>query len=340
MKTGTCRCDNRIFFDNHTCVSCEASLGRCTVCDSLTSFTQRKNRLRCDTCEVQAYPCINQEHGICQCYNAKPGQLCVWCAYTRVIPPLDQPESIQRWSRMESAKRRLLLQLKDLGLPPFVGDTAEEYPLLFEFREDSVDENGNPQKVITGHQNGLITINLKEADSVHRETLRVQLGEPQRTLIGHMRHEVGHYIDWSWAMRVAKGRYHELFGDPDAIDYSEAMKRHYESGPPADWADQHVSAYATMHPWEDFAETVNVYLDIMAIATTSNALAGKKLDLSADADHRKLVQAVLKIVIEVSEYNLDLGLLPLLPEQLSPAVLDKLAFIHELRSAKKAEPVA
>lgn len=332
MKTGTCRCDNRIFFNNHRCLSCDASLGRCNVCNSLTSFSKEEKSSQCDTCKTEVFSCVNQEHDVCQSYNAEPDALCRWCQLTNVIPPLDNSESVQRWARMESAKRRLLLQLEDLGLPPYVADTQSTHPLLFEFLENTVDKKGKPKKVITGHQNGLITINLAEADSVHRERLRVKLGEPQRTLIGHMRHEVGHYIDWAWASRVAPDEYHALFGDPDSVDYGEAMKKHYEVGAPVNWADNHVSAYATMHPWEDFAETVNVYLDIMAIATTSNELAGRNLDLSASADHRELVNSVLQIVLEVSEYNFDLGLAPLLPERLPPAVLDKLAYVHDLRS--------
>ena len=233
---------------------------------------------------------------------------------------------------IESAKCFLLLQLNDLSLPPFIDKLQESHPLQFEFLEDRIDETGQKKMITTGHEKGLITINLAEADSVHRERLRVELGEPQRTLIGHLRHEVGHYIDWSWASRYAKDRYHRLFGDPATVDYSQAMQHHYDNGPPKNWAENHFSAYATMHPWEDFAEMVNVYLDIMAIATTANDLGGRDFDMSPDGDVNKLVASILKIVVEVSEYNFDLGLLPLLPEQLSPPVMEKLAFVHSLRN--------
>jgi hypothetical protein len=164
----------------------------------------------------------------------------------------------------------------------------------------------------------------------------VQLGEPQRTLIGHLRHEAGHYIDWSWASRTALTEYQSLFGDPSAIDYKMAIEHHYEHGPPVDWESRCVSAYATMHPWEDFAETVNAYLDIMAIAVTARDLGRSELDVSPAADAYQLVDAVLEIVVEASEYNFDLGLLPLLPEQLSPTVIEKLAYVHSLRSPARA----
>jgi hypothetical protein len=278
------------------------------------------------------FACNNQRHGVCGSYNAGRDTFCRWCEFTDIIPALSQPSIVNRWAKMEAAKRRLLHQLEDLCLPPYIADTATTHPLRFAFREDAVGKDGQKKPVTTGHQNGLITINLAEADSVHREQVRVQLGEPQRTIIGHMRHEVGHYIDWAWASRVAADEYHQLFGDPAKFDYSVAMKRHYEMGPPLNWADNHVSAYATMHPWEDFAETVNVYLDIMAIATTANDIGGQQFDLSVDADPTSLVRSVLQIVVEVSEYNFDLGLTPLLPERLPPAVIEKLCCIHRLRS--------
>jgi hypothetical protein len=203
-------------------------------------------------------------------------------------------------------------------MPPFVDDVQQTHPLCFAFQEDYVDPQGNPVRITTGHKDGLITLNLVEADSVHRELQRVQLGEPQRTLIGHLRHEAGHYIDWSWATRTARPEYLNLFGDPTAMDYNQALQRHYEQGPPADWESGYVSAYATMHPWEDFAETVNAYLDILAIAITAHDLGRSELDVSPAADADQLVDAVLEIVVEASEYNFDLGLLPLLPERFSP----------------------
>ena len=332
VKTGKCRCGNRIFFNNHHCLSCQATLARCIPCGALTSLTTTQKSSSCDTCGTVVHACINQVHGVCHSFNAAPNQLCRWCAFTRVVPQLNDLERVRRWAVIESAKRFLLLQLNDLSLPPFIDKLQESHPLQFEFLEDSIDETGQKKMITTGHEKGLITINLAEADSVHRERLRVELGEPQRTLIGHLRHEVGHYIDWSWASRYAKDRYHRLFGDPAAVDYSQAMQHHYDNGPPKNWAENHVSAYATMHPWEDFAETVNVYLDIMAIATTANDLGGRDFDMSPDGDVNKLVASILKIVVEVSEYNFDLGLLPLLPEQLSPPVMEKLAFVHSLRN--------
>ncbi len=189
----------------------------------------------------------------------------VVCQFTSLIPDLDEPPNLNRWITLEAAKRRLLAELEQLGLPPYIADMRVQFHSPSSFAAPTL-INGALQPVVTGHAEGVIVINAEEADSDRREATRVLLGEPQRTLIGHMRHEIGHYIDWSFASRVAKQSYVELFGDPLAVDYEQAKQRHYASGAPTDWPTKFVSAYASMHPWEDFAETVNAYLDLMAIA--------------------------------------------------------------------------
>ena len=275
---------------------------------------------------------MNQVHAVCNSFTVSPDSLCRWCGFTTIIPDLSQPNVKHRWAALETAKRQLLVQLEQLKLPPFVADLQTTHPLRFKFLAETMDVNGDTQNVTTGHEDGLIVIDLQEADSVYRESLRVRLGEPQRTLVGHMRHEIGHYVDWCFASRVALKEYHELFGDPLYVDYEQAMKSYYANGVSFDWSASYVSQYATMHPWEDFAETVNVYLDIMAIASTANDQRRANFDLSPKADAKVLVNEVLKIVVEVSEYNFDLGLQPLLPEKLSIAVLNKLCYVHALRA--------
>jgi hypothetical protein len=92
-------------------------------------------------------------------------------------------------------------------------------------------------------------------------------------LLGHFRHEVGHYF---WDRLVATDphqleEFRVLFGD-DRQDYGEALKRHYDEGAPANWQDTYISMYATMHPWEDFAETWAHYLHIVDTLETAGAL--------------------------------------------------------------------
>lgn len=334
MKTGRCECENRLFFGNFKCLKCGRDVGQCDRCGALTSFSNPdSNSKKCLRCGEISFPCVNYSQMVCNAFVGVENSLCRWCRFTTVAPTLSKPGNVKQWAILESAKRRLLLELESLQLPPFIHRLLTTHPLTFQFLEDNVDAVGQVQPVITGHDFGLITINLAEADSVQREKLRIALNEPQRTLIGHMRHEIGHYIDWSYASRIDADEYHRLFGNPNEIDYDAALKRHYEQGPPSDWVSSYVSAYATMHPWEDFAETVNLYLDIMAIGTTAAEQGMSKLDLSPQIYMNGIVQAVLQIAVTVSEFNFDLGLLPLLPERLSPAVVEKLAFIHRLRSA-------
>lgn len=331
MKTGRCRCDNRIFFNNFACVACRAKLGRCCQCDTLTSFQRTESAWTCDACHAVVHRCQNHDRQVCNSFLSNANQLCKWCVFTIDIPDLSVPDNVDRWAAMEASKRQLLLQLMELKLPPYVDDLRTTHPLTFRFIEDSV-VNGQTCKTLTGHTDGVITVNLAEADTVHRERQRVDLDEPQRTLIGHMRHEIGHYIDWAWASRVDREGYIQVFGDPSQSDYATAVKRCYQSDAPRGWEQHHVSRYASIHPWEDFAETVNVYLDLMAIAVTANDQGTARMDTSPSSDPSKLVPEVLKIVVEVSEYNHDLGLNALLPEKLPPTVIKKLAFVHQLRT--------
>jgi len=333
MKSGRCQCGNRLFFGNSVCLKCCLSVGRCSVCEALTGFSAAPGgNFTCTRCQAVCGRCTNQAQQACNSFVSPNESLCAWCRFTQIAPDQSKPENIKRWVELERAKRRLLVELKALSLPPFIGNLASTHPLSFQFLEDEVFANGTVKKIYTGHEAGVIVVNIKEADSVYRERARVALGEPQRTLIGHLRHEIGHYIDWCYAGRVASEGYRNLFGDPLAFDYDDARRRYYTSGPPATWGSSYVSAYATMHPWEDFAETVNVYLDIMAIADTANTQGTASIDLSPSSPAEAIVQSVLDVAVNVSEFNLDIGLLPLLPEKFSAKVIEKMTFIHCLRS--------
>lgn len=288
---------------------------------------------QCDQpgCIQTVAPCANRHQAACTSFvSSDSGDLCEWCQFTSLIPDLDFPANVARWSALEAAKRRLLAELEQLGLPPYIDDLRVTYPLTFQFPAPTV-VDGVKQVVITGHADGVITINAEEADSDRREATRVALGEPQRTLIGHMRHEIGHYIDWSYAWQVARDEYVQLFGDPIATDYEQSKQRHYSQGAPPDWRTKHVSAYASMHPWEDFAETVNAYLDLMAIAETARDQKLGDIDVSPAAEISRVIQQVLPMAVAISEFNTDLGLPPLLPEHLSHAAVAKLGFVHRLR---------
>jgi hypothetical protein len=332
MKAGKCNCGNRLFFNNTACLKCGKSVGRCSACEHLTSFEAKGNGTTCTNCKANVYPCKNQLAQVCNCFVQTADALCVWCGFTAVTPDLTKSGNAERWIELERAKRRLLVELKTLRFPPFVGDFSKTHPLVFQFLEDRVEPDGTATRVFTGHESGVVVINVMEADSVYRERTRVALGEPQRTLIGHMRHEIGHYIDWCYSSQSTSAEYHRLFGDPMSVNYDAAIQKHYSVGPPAGWALSHVSAYATMHPWEDFAETVSVYLDVLAIAETANTQGMASIDLSPQAPADSIIRKALEISVMVSEFNLDFGLMPLLPENFSPKVFEKLTYVHCLRS--------
>lgn len=335
MKTSHCRCGNRIFFNNQSCLACGREVGRCDHCHALSSMTIAKDGLHhCDqpNCGLTVVACSNRINKACNSFvmSSAPG-ICRWCELTTVIPDLSHPKNFARWGALEAAKRRLLIALEQLHLPPYIAGVAGKYPLTFHFLAPTVLTDGTVVPVSTGHADGLITISAEEADSDRREATRIALREPQRTLIGHMRHEIGHYLDWCYASRVDLPGYIDLFGDPSSIDYEQAKQRHYNDGPPADWPARFVSAYASMHPWEDFAETVNAYLDMMAIAETANDQGLANINTAATAEMPTIVSEVLRIAITISEFNSDLGLQLLLPEQLPPPTIAKLAYVHRLR---------
>jgi len=336
MRRGSCQCGRKTFFGNSLCLGCGRSLGRCWKCGQMSSFALAadSSRWTCDACLAVAFSCRNRDPGGCNGYNPSPEKLCRYCQFTRVVPELSQPGNLAAWVELERAKRRLLVQLDHLQLPPFSPDPAFNHPLAFEFKHDQTLPDGSLERVFTGHQNGCITVNVQEADSVYRERIRVELGEPQRTLIGHMRHEYGHYLN-GCCEADCPDRCRLLFGDPQAVSYADAKWQYYQQGPAADWSQRHASAYATMHPWEDFAETVNLYLDLMAIAETANDQQTAAIDVTTPFDFRQAVPDILAVAIAASEFNLDMGLPVLLPESIAEPVVDKLEFIHGLRRLRR-----
>jgi hypothetical protein len=203
---------------------------------------------------------------------------------------------------------------------------------------------------MTGHDEGIITLNIAEADSAFRENMREKMGEAYRTVLGHLRHEIGHYY---WDRLIRNGPslrgFRNLFGD-DAQDYDEAVQRHYEQGAPANWAESYISAYATMHPWEDWAETWAHYLHMIDTLETakSHALSlrvpaaertGDQIstDTVAFRDFDSLTSNWNAVTLALNSLNRSMGLKDAYPFVLSPRVLEKLRFVHDLIQSRRAE---
>lgn len=349
MRTWRCVCGQTIFFENTACVTCGRELGVCPECEELTALLPNGvGRYLCgnEDCRQEIVKCRNYEsqwvcnHGVLE---RDGGSLCRNCRFTETIPDLSVPGNLEKWSRLEAAKRRLFYDLDLLSLP--YGTAAEGFclPLAFDFKADALPPDGDwrssqdGEQVFTGHANGRITINLREADDAERERTRVEMGESQRTLIGHFRHEIGHYY---WDLLI-KDRTEEefkvFFGDHHCPNYAEALQQHYQNGPPFDWRSRFVTAYATMHPWEDFAETWATYLDMISTLDTAshNGLieAGQTL-LDFDA----MLLTYGRLGIALNEFNRNLGLLDAAPKIFVAPVVEKLRYVHRLIAASGRSP--
>lgn len=282
---------------------------------------------------AQRIDCANRELAGCNWLADRQGALCRSCRLTRTRPNTADAAGLEAFVVAERAKRRVLVQLLELGLPGI-----KEGSLAFDLLSSA------ERPVTTGHADGVITIDLAESDDARREARRAQLGEPYRTMLGHLRHELGHYMEPLLIVGdEASAACRQLFGD-DRVDYGEALERHYTEGPPADWQDRYVSAYATMHPWEDWAETFAHYLHITDTLETAGefgvivegprAVADDSLATVPGAnlgehDFATILESWLPLTYALNAINRSMGREDLYPFALAPAVVKKLSFVHE-----------
>ncbi len=292
--------------------------------------------------------CRNDEqHGACNwaldANDANP--FCRSCRFTRTLPDLADPARRTAWIKLEQAKRRLLHALIDYRLPLATKAEDPAAGLAFDFLADEPAPPGvAAAPTLTGHDHGLITINIAEADDVERERRRHALHEEYRTLLGHFRHEVGHcYWDrlLGGADAARRDAFRAAFGNERA-DYGAALARHHRSGPPADWAETFVSAYASSHPWEDWAETWAHYLH-MADAVESAADCGLSLQPSRSGEPAfapvpgaarrmtfdEMAERWFPLSYMMNCLNRCVGLPDAYPFLLNSSALAKLRFVHE-----------
>ena len=297
-----------------------------SACAAAPSSASSRERRELVTLSPGAARCANLELAGCNWLVDATGELCASCRLTRTRPADDDAEGLEHFRDAEAAKRWLLFELGELGLP--VQSWRErDGGLAFEL----LSSDRGP--VTTGHADGVITLDVAESDDAHREALREQLGEPYRTVLGHFRHEIGHYY---WPLLVPEGpareRCRALFGD-EREDYGAALERHYETGPPPDWSQRFVSAYATMHPWEDWAETFAHYLHIWDTLQTAGAFGvnvrGAEAPAPDGGDFRELLDDWLPLTYALNALSRSMGRDDLYPFVLPAPVVDKLAFVHE-----------
>jgi hypothetical protein len=354
MRVFTCgNCGQLVFFHNSDCLRCRSPLGYVHDRLDVVALTEvEAGRLvdlgspvrvwqRCGTAELTGCNWLVP-------VGTGTGSLCASCCLTRTRPGADDPDGLAEFRAAEMAKRRLVFQLAELELPLRPRDEGGATGVAFDLLSSTA------TKIITGHDDGVITLDLAEADDQHRERLRLQLNEPYRTVLGHFRHEIGHYY---WPILVhedaALDACRALFGD-DRADYGAAVAAHYDEpeGPATAWLDDHISRYATMHPYEDWAESFAHYLHILDTLETAvsfgiggsparSALTGEpprgerggRPDPTRPDGSRSFGQVVdhwLELSYGLNQINQSMGGSDLYPFVLAPAVIRKLAFIDRL----------
>jgi hypothetical protein len=362
MKIFRCQsCEKVVYFENTQCTNCGTVLGFLPEHFLISGLVPADD----DRWRPLAPQAEGRHYRMCQNYSRE--KVCNWmvpentqsafcgaCRFNQTIPDLTVPGNKALWRRIETGKHRLLYSLLRLDLPLVSKQEDPENGLAFAFLAETEPVFAESAHAMTGHKHGLITINIAEADDVLRERMRQNLTEPYRTILGHFRHESGHYY-WYPLARNAEWltAFRKMFGD-ERQDYASAMRNNYEQGAPADWQSRFVSAYAASHPWEDWAETWAHYLHIIDVLETAWVF---RLRVSAgdDENHQmssapdfdpyrtvsidQLIDHWLPLTFAVNSLNRSMGQSDLYPFVLSPPVLSKLGFVHQsVRQAATAIP--
>ncbi len=398
MKIFFCDCSENtfLFFESVVCTVCARLVGYCPDRDIVAAFSPANvgeevvssgGGSDADDREISGGDLwvserVTRRYRQCQNYSQHqvcnwmvpeddPNPLCVACRLNEMIPDLGRPENIEYWRKLEQAKRHCLYGVLRLGLPLVSRREDPARGLSYRFLADRdpgsefTEPMAGQQPVMTGHDNGIITINLAEADDIARTRARVQLGETYRTPLGHFRHEIGHYY---WQRLVAGQpdlleRFREYFGD-ERIDYEEAKARHYGStpdkatagqpaaaeamaapdaadAPAVSWTERFISQYAAMHPWEDWAECWAHYLHMLDTLETAQSYAlelqGHSIPSAAaypatagSRDLEPLLKDWIQLAIALNSLNRSMGKRDPYPFVLTEPVKAKLRLIDDI----------
>ncbi len=342
MRNFACaNCGNTIYFENVACLKCSKLVGfdaatlTVVALDEVEPGSGLFKTFKSNGKGVLRY-CSNAGHGVCNWLTPAEdaNTLCGACDLNRTIPNLSEQGSLGAWTQLERAKKRLVYSLHRFGLPLDAGKTPPGR-LTFDFARNTT----------TGHLDGVVSIDIMETDAVERERMRQQFGEPYRTLLGHLRHESGHFY---WSMLVEGtahiDKFRTLFGD-ERQSYADALERHHAGGTPANWQTQFVSAYASSHPWEDWAETWAHYLHMTeAIDTADSAgmeprAAGlnfgalwpfKRYDIYREETFQSLKDRWIPLTIAMNRISRSMGHNDFYPFVIPGPAYDKLAFVHHV----------
>ncbi|MGZ5397726.1 MAG: zinc-binding metallopeptidase family protein [Mycobacterium sp.] len=333
MRDFTCpNCGQRLSFENSLCLSCKSSLVFSLEDMALLVIAPGEESEHAGAVDSSQYQlCANLYLAKCNWLveKAPTRRLCPSCALTRTRPNESDTKAMVAFAVAAKAQRRLIVELHEMKLPIVGRDEDPDYGLAFDLLSSEF------EKVFTGHENGVITLDLAEGDDVHREQLRVAMDEPYRTMLGHFRHEIGHYYYYRLVdpSQDYKKQFRELFGDADA-DYQAALDRHYNEGAPPNWDKNFVSSYATMHPAEDWAETFAHYLhirdtlDTAAAFSFAPAAATFERGVLGPSGFQTIIDMWLPLAWSLNMINRSMGKEDLYPFVLPAAVLEKMRFVH------------
>jgi hypothetical protein len=352
MKTFECpSCQQTLYFENFQCTRCGQALAYLPELSTFTAVERDGSILaprRTSGSPAPYLACGNQrDHAACNwaVQEADRQTFCRACRLNVLIPDLSDPRADQSWRELEAAKRRLIYTLLALGLPVASQNEDPEHGLAFAFKAGA--------EVKTGHEHGLITINAAETHAPFCERMKEELAEPYRTVLGHFRHESGHYY---WERLIAgsehEARFRELFGNP-AADYGDAVRRLYADGPRADWRDHFLTSYASMHPWEDWAETWAHYLHMVDTLETARAFSVRlqnkvdRRDSAAKIDTKgvdlgqfeELACAWVPLTLALNSLNRSMGLADPYPFVVPEPAFAKVRFVHEVIAKEAAARV-
>jgi len=354
----TCECNNTLYFENSVCLNCGRTLGFLPDANVISALEAEGDSVFRALVNDRLYrPCRNYtEYEVCNWMVPveENNDYCESCRLNEVIPNLSEPQNIKLWYRIEKAKRRLLYTLKRVHLP-IEGRSADPVAgLSFRFMENEPgtaefdDEYSPGERILTGHSTGTITINLAEADPSAREEIREKMNERYRTLLGHFRHESGHFY-WDKLVKDSEWieEYRRFFGD-ETRDYSAALDTYYKDGPPANWEQQWISAYASSHPWEDFAESWAHYLHMVDTLETAHDYDFSLYGLvpTADTDDRQFGSGYItnlstlfddwkRLTSALNAMSRSMGVSDMYPFVFTDVVKAKLEMIHRLVSSHR-----
>ena len=337
MKQFLCDCGTAIFFDNTYCSKCGSELGFLPDKQMLVTLQPQGDCFSVrDEANLLFRACEHRVNQL-QCNWLIPAQSsdnqCISCRTTRTVPTLNKPENWWRWRTLESTKRRLFYSLLGLHLPIKTLESGFEGGLAYDFLEDQAT---NPdvavEHVYTGHLNGVITVNVAEVDGSHREAAKEAMNEHYRTLLGHFRHEIGHFY-WDQLIKntATHASFKQLFGD-ESLDYRSTLDAYYQNGPRSDWQDDCISPYASAHPLEDWAETWAHYMLMMETLETAQSY-GLTKHLDDDWVFEVWIAEWVALAVVLNALNRSTGASDAYPFVLSQTVKKKLKFIHEMMLA-------